>query len=379
MKISGSQYHRAYLAGLELYDGKIGIANAKRRLAPTGINSNSAADLIYNVGHLLRGERYKRAMSFGTTDDFLTWLRRDRGETALKAAVAAVAQHLDYFEQKRHVRLKAHRKVLAKHRELLGAVESVVRLEWNDADSRDYVDILPLSFFEKQHKLTGVTHITRHKSGREYLSKCDVLVRAADADLDYEPYAAFNRSQGMLVGVARIRFADSDRTAIAAAEWKPEKEQKFSPTSFAAPKYETPPAPPYIPPTSSAGKKWQAVTQRPGQVKFRKNLKSAYEQRCCITGCAVPEALEGAHIDAYKSPASDNLRNGLLLRRDVHALYDKHLIAIEPETLLIRVTTSVRDLVGYAQLHDTKLTLPKDTSHYPDPGALKRRWKKFKQ
>ncbi len=120
------------------------------------------------------------------------------------------------------------------------------------------------------------------------------------------------------------------------------------------------------------------VRERPGQAKFRRDLKSAYAQRCCISGYAVPEVLEGAHIDPYKAPASDNLRNGLLIRRDIHALFDKHLIAIHPDTLAIHVAKVARKTAGYADLHGTKLQLPVDSSHQPDPGALHRRWKKFR-
>jgi hypothetical protein len=63
--ITRNQYEAAYQIGLELHDsnGALGIVDAKKRLAPTKLNPNNAADLIHGVGHLLRGECYKRKLS----------------------------------------------------------------------------------------------------------------------------------------------------------------------------------------------------------------------------------------------------------------------------------------------------------------------------
>jgi hypothetical protein len=60
MRISRDQYEAAYGIGLEFHDrkGELGIVEAKKRLKSTGLNPNSATDLIYGVGHMLRGECY---------------------------------------------------------------------------------------------------------------------------------------------------------------------------------------------------------------------------------------------------------------------------------------------------------------------------------
>ena len=66
---------------------------------------------------------------------------------------------------------------------------------------------------------------------------------------------------------------------------------------------------------------------RPGQAIFRAKLMQAYGGRCAITGCNVPAALEAAHIIPFCGPESDRVSNGLLLRLDLHALFDACLMS----------------------------------------------------
>ena len=72
---------------------------------------------------------------------------------------------------------------------------------------------------------------------------------------------------------------------------------------------------------------------RPLQQAFRSALLAAYEGRCCVTGLAISEALEAAHILPHTGDARfDVVENGLLLRRDLHTLFDAFLWSINPET-----------------------------------------------
>jgi putative restriction endonuclease len=181
----------------------------------------------------------------------------------------------------------------------------------------------------------------------------------------------------MAVGVARLNFADADLTKVTSAEWRGVGQKDFEPRPPAQAEYIAAPAPPYVRPSDSSPKKAQFVRERPGQAKFRRTLKAAYQHRCCICGCTVTEALEGAHIDPYRSPDSDNLRNGLLLRRDLHTLFDAHLISIDPASFTVRIAPLVREEVGYEKLDGAPLLLPKDPTHKPDAGALGRHWERF--
>jgi len=47
--------------------------------------------------------------------------------------------------------------------------------------------------------------------------------------------------------------------------------------------------------------------------------------------------LEAAHIKPYRGKTDSHLENGLLLRADLHTLFDLNLIGVEPDTLTVRV------------------------------------------
>ncbi len=57
-----------------------------------------------------------------------------------------------------------------------------------------------------------------------------------------------------------------------------------------------------------------------------------YEHRCVVTGCTVIAVLEAAHIRPYRRPEDNDVKNGLLLRADIHTLFDLNLLGIEPGT-----------------------------------------------
>ncbi len=75
------------------------------------------------------------------------------------------------------------------------------------------------------------------------------------------------------------------------------------------------------------------VKPRPMQGAFRDALFDLYAGRCVVTGCAVPEALEAAHIMPHTGdPVWDQPDNGLLLRRDLHTMFDAFLWSLHPNT-----------------------------------------------
>lgn len=78
----------------------------------------------------------------------------------------------------------------------------------------------------------------------------------------------------------------------------------------------------------------RAITLRQGQPAFRSGLLTAYEGRCALTGCAVVQVLEAAHITPYLGPETNHISNGLLLRSDLHTLWDKGLIYLNDDFTL---------------------------------------------
>lgn len=67
---------------------------------------------------------------------------------------------------------------------------------------------------------------------------------------------------------------------------------------------------------------YQKVKKRLRQSKFRKELLVAYNYTCAVTGSKVIELLEAAHIQPYDGIHTSVVSNGILLRSDIHDLFD---------------------------------------------------------
>lgn len=105
------------------------------------------------------------------------------------------------------------------------------------------------------------------------------------------------------------------------------------------------------------------IVLREGQGEFRAGVLAAYGHRCAMTGCAVTEILEAAHIKPYRGAASNRVDNGLLLRADIHTLFDKGHIWLDND-LVICVSNKLRGS-EYEALEGSKLRLPADPTCRP--------------
>jgi hypothetical protein len=76
-------------------------------------------------------------------------------------------------------------------------------------------------------------------------------------------------------------------------------------------------------------KTWQEIKTRRGQPKFRQDLLSNCNGKCRVTDCNVESVLEAAHIIPHSEASNYSVLNGLLLRADIHTLYDLNLIGID--------------------------------------------------
>lgn len=96
---------------------------------------------------------------------------------------------------------------------------------------------------------------------------------------------------------------------------------------------------------------------RPEQQRFSEMIRKNYGGRCAVTGCATAAALEAAHI-RVKTGADDNsLANGILLRSDIHALFDRLLITFSENLVEVEISPELVDPV-YAFLNHAPLTRP---------------------
>jgi len=126
----------------------------------------------------------------------------------------------------------------------------------------------------------------------------------------------------------------------------------------------------------SIGRINKYIVWRQGQNEFRQKLLEAYSC-CAITGCISEEALEAAHIEPYSKTKNNDPKNGLLLRADIHTLFDRHLIGIDSETMTVYVAQSL--LEDYGQFNGKSLQLPEDKHLRPDKEALKIRYEEYKK
>jgi hypothetical protein len=121
----------------------------------------------------------------------------------------------------------------------------------------------------------------------------------------------------------------------------------------------------------------RSVAIRQGQAKFREKLLDAYGSKCAITGGGVTSTLQAAHIFPYRGTQTNTVQNGILLRADVHNLFDLGQIQIDANTLKITVSDDLLK-TPYAKLHGRKIRIPEQASQRPSTAALSDRLKFFK-
>jgi hypothetical protein len=120
-----------------------------------------------------------------------------------------------------------------------------------------------------------------------------------------------------------------------------------------------------------------AIAYRRGQAKFREDLFKNYGRKCMVTEEEVETVIEAAHIRPYIEDHNFDVENGLLLRSDLHTLFDLGLMIIHPETFDIVFDDLVKrppydDSVKYGKLHIEHATIQ------PDKTALWERYRKVK-
>jgi putative restriction endonuclease len=116
------------------------------------------------------------------------------------------------------------------------------------------------------------------------------------------------------------------------------------------------------------------IRRRRGQAAFRNALRNRYGDRCMLSGAVTVDVIEAAHILPYVSRESNNPANGILLRSDLHTLWDLGRFAIHPETLQIELDHSLAS-GEYRWLEGQQLRVPSATG--PSKAALRFRWQVF--
>ena len=117
------------------------------------------------------------------------------------------------------------------------------------------------------------------------------------------------------------------------------------------------------------------VTVRPrlGQGAFRILVTDTYQRRCAVTGERTLPVLEASHIRPYADGGQHEVTNGLLLRSDLHTLFDRGYVTISPEHRL-EVSRRIREEFengrDYYAFSGRQIRLPRPGETHPDPVLL---------
>ncbi|MCE7937159.1 MAG: HNH endonuclease [Chloroflexi bacterium CFX6] len=117
------------------------------------------------------------------------------------------------------------------------------------------------------------------------------------------------------------------------------------------------------------------VRPRLGQGSFRILVTDAYDRRCAVTGERVLPVLQAAHIRPYAAGGEHRVDNGLLLRSDLHTLFDRGYVTVTPE-LRLEVSRRIREDFEngrhYYALHGERVREPVEEGQRPAAEFL--RW-----
>lgn len=117
----------------------------------------------------------------------------------------------------------------------------------------------------------------------------------------------------------------------------------------------------------------QTVRPRLGQGAFRVLVTDIYGRRCAVTQERTLPALDAAHIRPYSDGGKHEAHNGLLLRRDIHRLFDTGYVTVTPDfnfEVSHRIREEFENGRDYYKLHGRRIYIPERLELRPDSGSL---------
>lgn len=129
----------------------------------------------------------------------------------------------------------------------------------------------------------------------------------------------------------------------------------------------SPASPRYGPPT--------LVTPRFGQGAFRLAVTDSYDRQCAVTGERTLPILDAAHIQAFADGGTHEVANGLLLRTDIHRLFDLGYVTVSEDNRFEvgrRLKADFDNGRHYYDLHGQPVRSPRRGATPPSFEAL--RW-----
>jgi hypothetical protein len=111
------------------------------------------------------------------------------------------------------------------------------------------------------------------------------------------------------------------------------------------------------------------IVRRRGQPEFRRIMLDSYGGKCAISGDNAEQALEAVHIRPYKGELTNHPTNGLLLRADLHTLFDLLLLTFDTSDISVVISPELNNTT-YAKFYGKRITLPDNPTMQPSIEAL---------
>lgn len=115
------------------------------------------------------------------------------------------------------------------------------------------------------------------------------------------------------------------------------------------------------------------VKPRLGQGAFRILVTDKYERRCAVSGEKTLPALDAAHIRPYAEGGNHEASNGILLRKDIHSLFDANYVTIDSDLRFVvsgRIREEFENGRHYYELHGKRIAVPLEREFQPDRLAI---------
>lgn len=248
-------------------------------------------------------------------------------------------------------------------------------IQWTKGVSKGFTDVFAVEGLRQNLKNSLLTHLVRGPKGRTYFSRCRATARGNTVELNYRHFRAFNDREGMLTGVMRLEFDSARRSKLTGVYWDGEA---MTPDWVKLRTGYT--SQPVTTADVITRRQYEMARRlrRPKQLAMRRMLQEAYGAQCCITDCTLISALAAAHIAPYAETLSSSPRSALLLRMDLHALWDSGDMAVHPVTRKVHFSPEAQACDEYRRMHKSaRLRLPKQPEFAPDEKALRLHWKSF--
>jgi hypothetical protein len=233
-----------------------------------------------------------------------------------------------------------------------------LRIEWPNDDT-PHVDFLDSSVFANEVSRTEMTsRVQTLRGSKLYVAKYLLTVTGNTALFEYEKGACWE------AGTTKLIFNDNSRESIPKVLWScAEEKEPFKDWNAIAK---------WISALDQGAndekeriERFAKIVQRPEQQKFSAELRQLYENRCAVTGCCTSEALEAAHIriiQGKKRKDDNDLKNGILFRADIHALFDAGLITLTEDGCRIQLSNKFSGDPSYACLRTKEVFRPSENA-----------------